>query len=87
MTDKPLTEMTEEELRLLRAKLTDEQIALRERIGAVDMAWKQKQQERTATEQAKDYSIEQLEAILEAKKKAQVVSPASITSDEGVSVP
>ena len=85
MTDKPLTEMTEEELRLLRAALTDEQIALREKISAVDRAWKQKQQERLATEQAKDYSIEQLEAILEAKKKTQIISPASIKSEEGIS--
>ena len=79
--------MTEEELRLLRAKLTNEQITLRERIRAVDMAWKQKQQERTATEQAKDYSIEQLEAILEAKKKTQIIAPGPIGSDEGVSIP
>ena len=85
MTDKPLTEMTEEELRLLRAKLTDEQIALKDKIRAVDLAWKQKQQERSAVETTKDYTIEQLEAILEAKKKLQVIAPASITSDEGVS--
>jgi len=84
MTDKPLTEMTEEELRLLRATLTDEQIALREKISAVDRAWKQKQQERLATEQAKDYSIEQLEAILEAKKKLQVINVDPVTSEEGV---
>ena len=79
-----LLEMTEEELALLRAKLTDEQLALREQIRRVDIAWKNKQLERQAQETTKDYSIEQLEAILESKKKAQIINPESIVSEEGV---
>lgn len=84
MSDKPLIEMTEEELRLLRAKLTDEQIALKDKIRAVDLAWKRKQEERARGETTKDYTIEQLEAILESKKKAQIISVESIHSEEGV---
>ena len=76
--------MTEQELDALSAKIEYEFIALKESRRQVSLARQKKQQERHATVATKDYTVEQLEAILEARRKAQTVSVESAPSDEFV---
>ena len=79
-------DMTEQELDALSAKVEDEFITLKETRRQVSLARQKKQQEQHAAAAAKDYTVEQLEAILEAKRKAQTISVESAPSDESVTV-
>ena len=78
--------MTEQELDTLSAKVEDEFITLKETRRQVSLARQKKQQEKHAAAATQDYTIEQLEAILEAKRKAQTISVESAPPDESVTV-